>query len=101
VNCKTTFEGMFHFSYEVDYGGGGICDSPRSSIIACQEPGSPYVDNQVFFMNYGKCPAIGSSKNKCTVMSTLCYYLTHKPRLSVVSCHVISVVMAWFLIVLF
>ncbi|KAK2182820.1 hypothetical protein NP493_335g04014 [Ridgeia piscesae] len=64
VNCKTTFEGMFHFSYEVDYGGGGICDSPRSSIIACQEPGSPYVDNQVFFMNYGKCPAIGSSKNK-------------------------------------
>ena len=81
VNCKTTFEGMFHFSYEVDYGGGGICDSTRSSIIACQEPGSPYVDNQVFYMNYGKCPAIGSSENKCrsscVPFTTICSFYAH------------------------
>ena len=63
MNCKNTFEGVYHFTYEWDVGGGGICDSPNSQIMACQEPGSPYVDNQVFFMDYGKCPDVTSSAN--------------------------------------
>ncbi|ELT96302.1 hypothetical protein CAPTEDRAFT_221016 [Capitella teleta] len=63
VNCKTTFEGVFHFTYEWDVGGGGICNSPYSQIVACQEPGSPYVDNQVFNMNYGKCSDVTTSAN--------------------------------------
>ena len=63
VNCKNTFEGVYHFTYEWDLGGGGICDSDRSNVIACQEPGSPYVDNEVFYMNYGKCPEVSTSAN--------------------------------------
>jgi hypothetical protein len=44
-------------------GGGGICDSDDSILIACQEPGSPYVDNEVFTMDFAKCPAVQSSAN--------------------------------------
>ena len=64
VNCKQTFEGVYSFTYEVDQAGGGICDSDQSVIVACQEPGSPYVDNQVFNMNFGKCPEVSSSSNQ-------------------------------------
>lgn len=63
INCKSTFEGTYHFTYEIDYGGGGICDTPRSFIQACQEPGSPYVDNQVFKLNFAKCLDVTSSLN--------------------------------------
>jgi len=64
VNCKTTWEGTFGFSYEVDEGGGGICNSTMNAIVACQQPGSPYVDNQVFTMNFGKCKEVTSSLNQ-------------------------------------
>ena len=67
VNCRTTFEGVYRFTYEIDFGGGGICDNGNSHVIACQEPGSQYVDNQIFHMNFAKCPDVGSSVNnrKC------------------------------------
>ncbi|KAK3088306.1 hypothetical protein FSP39_017300 [Pinctada imbricata] len=64
VNCITTFEGVYQFSYEVDEGGGGICNNPNSQIKACQDPGSPYVDNQVFRMTYQKCETVSTSKNE-------------------------------------
>ncbi len=64
VNCKNTVEGIYHFTYEMNEGGGGICDSPYSQILACQEPGSPYVDNQVFTMNFAKCPEVSTSVNQ-------------------------------------
>jgi len=63
VNCKGTWEGTYRFSYEVERGGGGICDSPGSSVVACQEPGSVYVDNEVFRMYFGKCPMVSTSMN--------------------------------------
>ena len=50
-------------SCEKDVGGGGICDADNSQIVACQEPGSPYVDNEVFTMSFGKCPEVQSSRN--------------------------------------
>lgn len=61
VNCKATIEGCYGFSYEVDYGGGSICDSPQNLITACQLPGSVYVDNQVFDMSFGECADVASS----------------------------------------
>lgn len=63
VNCKNTFEGVFQFSYEWDVGGGGICDNDNSQLVACQEPGSPYVDNEVFTMSFAKCPDVTTSAN--------------------------------------
>ncbi|XP_061180042.1 uncharacterized protein LOC133188577 [Saccostrea echinata] len=64
VNCETMFEGLYQFSYEIGMGGGGICDNPDSQIKACQDPGSPYVDNEVFYMTYGRCPDVRTSKNE-------------------------------------
>lgn len=64
INCVTTFEGVYQFSYEVDTGGGGICNHPDSQIKACQEPGSKYVDNEVFVMTYRKCLDVSTSKNE-------------------------------------
>jgi len=64
VNCKVTWEGTYRFTYEVELGGGGICDSPGSAVVACQEPGSVYVDNQVFRMFFGKCPMVTTSSNQ-------------------------------------
>ncbi|XP_076462580.1 uncharacterized protein LOC143294945 [Babylonia areolata] len=61
VNCITTFEGMYQFTYEVSWGGGGICDNLDSQIRACQDPGSAYVDNEVFFMTYARCPSVTTS----------------------------------------
>ena len=64
VNCISTFEGVYQFSYEVDVGGGGICNAPNSKIKACQDPGSQYVDNEVFMLTYAKCPDVVTSKNQ-------------------------------------
>ena len=64
VNCISTFEGVYQFTYEVDYGGGGICDNEDSQIRACQDPGSSYVDNQVFRIQYAKCRDVATSQNK-------------------------------------
>ena len=58
VNCKQTFDGVWQFAFEINQGGGGICNTPDSVITACQAPGSPYVDNQVFTMKFGKCPEV-------------------------------------------
>jgi len=80
VNCKSSIEGTYHFTYEVDYGGGGICDSANSVIVACQLPGSIYVDNQVFEMNFGTCDEVSTSltASKLTNCSFHCYTLTNK-----------------------
>ena len=63
VNCKQTWEGTYRFRYEVEEGGGSICDSPGSAVVACQEPGSVYVDNQVFRIFFGRCSDVSTSIN--------------------------------------
>ena len=64
VNCISTFEGVYQYTYEVRVGGGGICDNQESMIRACQDPGSAYVDNQVFRMQFAKCRDVSTSYNK-------------------------------------
>ncbi|KAL4235651.1 hypothetical protein ACF0H5_004046 [Mactra antiquata] len=64
INCISTFEGVFQFTYEIDSGGGGICDNQESQITACQDPGSSYIDNQVFRMRYARCRDVATSYNK-------------------------------------
>lgn len=81
VNCKQSFEGVFQFSYEVDFGGGGICDNPNSIIKACQEPGSPYVDNQVFQMDFARCSDVTSSSNKSKYIVAISQLLCLKYKL--------------------
>ncbi|KAK3085422.1 hypothetical protein FSP39_003071 [Pinctada imbricata] len=63
-NCKSTFDGLYTFSYEAASGGGGVCNNPGSRIKACQDPGSSYVDNQVFLMTYKSCPDVSASMDK-------------------------------------
>lgn len=64
VNCESMFKGLYQFSYEVEQGDGGICDNPDNQIKACQDPGSRYVDNEVFSMTYGSCPNVLTSRDK-------------------------------------
>lgn len=54
VNCKNTFEGIFHFTYE-QQNSEGICNNPENRITACQEPGSAFKDNDVFRQVFRKC----------------------------------------------
>ena len=65
VNCISTWEGVYQFSYEVNFGGGGICNNPNSLLKACQDPGSSYQDNHLFNMNYARCPGVQSSRSDC------------------------------------
>lgn len=66
MNCLTTIEGIYRFSYEV--GGsqslGGICDNPKNRIEACQNPGATSVDNTLFSMNYAKCKDVSTSTDQ-------------------------------------
>lgn len=66
MNCLTTIEGIYQFSYEV--GGsqslGGICDNTENRIEACQNPGATSVDNIMFSMNYAKCKDVSTSTDK-------------------------------------
>lgn len=71
VNCITTFEGVYQFTYEVAWGGGGICDNLDSQVKACQDPGSAYVDNEVFFMTYARCWDVQTSMSQ----SEYCVYM--------------------------
>ena len=80
VNCIATFEGVYQFTYEVDYGGGGICDNQDSQIRACQDPGSAYVDNQVFRMQYAKCRDVETSENRRMISSLLFILLDTKQK---------------------
>ncbi|XP_050400959.1 uncharacterized protein LOC126817841 [Patella vulgata] len=64
VNCISTFDGVYQFTYEQNMqnmGAGGICNNPDSTIEACKNPGSPYRDNEVFLMKYAKCPNVPTS----------------------------------------
>lgn len=66
MNCLTTIEGIYQFSYEV--GGtqslGGICDNSKNRIEACQNPGATSVDNTLFSMNYAKCKDVSTSSDQ-------------------------------------
>ncbi|XP_061179601.1 uncharacterized protein LOC133188239 [Saccostrea echinata] len=64
VNCEVMFKGLYQFSYELSEWGGGVCDNPDNQIKACQEPGSPYINNEVFFMTYARCPNALASKDE-------------------------------------
>ncbi|KAK6188389.1 hypothetical protein SNE40_004570 [Patella caerulea] len=63
VNCMSTFDGVYQFAFEQEMGAGGICNNPDSTIEACKNPGSPYVDNEVFLMKYAKCSNVSTSTN--------------------------------------
>ena len=47
-------EGLNQFSYEESRGGEAICDNQDSQIKTCQDPGSLFLENVVFYMTYRK-----------------------------------------------
>ena len=49
--------GIFPFSYEWNKNESS-CNNSENQIIAYQEPGSPYVYNQVFMMKFRECPGV-------------------------------------------
>ena len=75
---------MYQFTYEVKVGGGGICDSQDSQIKACQDPGSSYVDNQVFRMQFAKCRDVSTSYNKRKYVKLL-HNFSNMPVVSMMS----------------
>lgn len=64
---------MYQFTYEV--GGamsrGGICNNSNSIIAACQDPGSAYVDNKYFQMNYSRCYDVSTSKDQSMIRTSV------------------------------
>lgn len=64
IACESIFSGVYHFTYEVNYGDGGICNDPNNEISACLDPDSVFVDNEVFYMRYAKCEDVPVSIDK-------------------------------------
>lgn len=62
VDCISSIEGLFQFSYEVMESGGGICNNSESTLEACQIPGSPNYDNKDLRMHYKACKDIGKDQ---------------------------------------
>ncbi|XP_055999741.1 uncharacterized protein LOC130047955 [Ostrea edulis] len=66
MNCNDilVFDGIYQFSYEMEYRDDGVCNSSKSQIEACQVDGSPYVDNEVFHITYDSCPGVSTPRHK-------------------------------------
>ena len=70
-------EGQYQFAYEMDMGGGGVCNATGNTINTCAQPGDAYVDNQVFNMTFTICKDVWASfhLSKSNILSSDIIYL--------------------------
>jgi hypothetical protein len=53
INCRSSFEGVWHFTYKNQYRFTGECNHPEARLQSCQVPGSQFlIQNQKFNITY-------------------------------------------------
>ncbi|XP_020295497.1 uncharacterized protein LOC109860657 [Pseudomyrmex gracilis] len=56
VNCRSSLEGVWHFTYQNRFRFTGECDNPDAQIKSCQTAGTQFlISNQKFNITYKKC----------------------------------------------
>jgi len=59
INCRSSLEGVFHFSFQDRYRFTGECRHPEQQIYSCQDVGSQFlIANQKFNVTYRQCPGM-------------------------------------------
>lgn len=64
INCRSSLEGVFQFTYQYRDVTTGICSHPEQQIHSCQNVGSQFgISNQKFNITYKRCPSMQWTKN--------------------------------------
>ncbi|PAA94272.1 hypothetical protein BOX15_Mlig027224g1, partial [Macrostomum lignano] len=71
-NCKTIFEGVYWFTYQLKDSSRTPCDALNNEIKACQRAGSQERDNWITRITWGLCPGLAEMKDQGT-QTYYCY----------------------------
>lgn len=56
INCRSSLEGVWHFTYQNRFRFTGVCNKPDARIQSCQEIGTQFlITNQKFNISYQAC----------------------------------------------
>jgi len=72
INCRSSIEGVFQFTYQYRFVSTGICTVPEQRIHSCQNIGSQFlISNQKFNVTYKKCDGMEWTKDAVVEYSCL------------------------------
>jgi len=72
INCRSSIEGVFKFTYQYRFVATGICSHPEQIIHSCQNIGSQFlISNQKFNVTYKKCDGMEWTKDAVVEFSCL------------------------------
>ena len=72
INCRSSIEGVFKFTYQYRFVATGICEHPEQVIHSCQNIGSQFlISNQKFNVTYKKCDGMEWTKDAVVEFSCL------------------------------
>jgi len=72
INCRSSIEGVFQFTYQYRFVSTGICTKPEQRIHSCQNIGSQFlISNQKFNVTYKKCDGMEWTKDAVVEYSCL------------------------------
>ena len=72
INCRSSIEGVFKFTYQYRFVATGICEHPEQIIHSCQNIGSQFlISNQKFNVTYKKCDGMEWTKDAVVEFSCL------------------------------
>jgi len=72
INCRSSIEGVFQFTYQFRFTATGICTHPEQKIHSCQNIGSQFlISNQKFNMTLKHCEGMENTKDAVVEFSCL------------------------------
>ena len=72
MNCRSSIEGIFQFTYRYTFVATAVCSQPEQQIHSCQNVGSQFgISNQKFNITYKKCPGMEWTKDSVVEYSCL------------------------------
>ncbi|XP_026473212.1 uncharacterized protein LOC113377199 [Ctenocephalides felis] len=79
VNCRSSLEGVWQFTYQNRFQFTGECNSPDATIRSCQAAGSQFlISNQKFNITYRECQGMKGTFNGLVEYSCLGHWFVDK-----------------------